>query len=200
MFVLNRRALIDEEGHGFVAREGTSFFDDDVFICYHAVERYVVANVGVLQKDAVFDDRSLAYVHTAEDDGVLYLALDGASVGDHTVADLGGAIILGGRAVADLGKDLTVAISKQIGSHVILEHLHRNVEIAFKRGDGCAETVINIGADVLLFELTCEDIVGKACVAVCDGIGNDVLQIRTADHHQIGVCIVVALCGGGVGK
>ena len=54
--------------------------------------------------------------------------------------------------------------------------------------------------NVLLFELTDQDVMRKACVAVCNGIGNDVLQIRTADNHQIGVCIIAALCGSGVGK
>ena len=48
------------------------------------------------------------------------------------VADLGRAIILGGCAVAHLGEDLTVAISEEVGSYVILKHLHRNVEVAFK--------------------------------------------------------------------
>ena len=163
--------------------ESSSLFDDNVFIGNYAVEMNVVTNVGVLQQDAVFDNRSLAYVYTTEDDGVFYLALNGATVCDHAVADLGGAIVFGGRAVADLGKDLTVTVSKKIGSDVILKHLHRNVEIAFKRVDRCAETVVNVGTDVLLFELTGDDIVGKTCVTVCNGIGYDVLQIGTADNH-----------------
>ena len=65
----------------------SSLFDDNVFIGYHTVEQYVVANISILQKDTVFHNRTAPYVYATEDDGVFDLSLYGTTVGNHAVAD-----------------------------------------------------------------------------------------------------------------
>ena len=120
----NRLSLADEEGHGLVSRKHSVVLDNDVFIADHTVERDVRANVGVLKQNAVFDDRSLSDVYTAEEDGILHRSLNHAAVGNQTVLDACALAVLGGCAVADLGIDLSCVIEESAATRFVLEQLH----------------------------------------------------------------------------
>ena len=96
-----------------MTREGSSVLDNNVLVGDNAVEGDVLARVGVLHEDGVADDRPLANLDAAEDDGVLHRSLNDTAVCNKGVFNDRTGLVASGCGVAVFGEnkwDRTAAV------------------------------------------------------------------------------------------
>lgn len=187
------RILIDEKRLGFVARKDATVADDDVFIGDDAIQINIFAGDGVLHYNAVFDMGVLADLYAAEEYRIFDRALDNAAVRDKRIADDRTGNVGCRCGIANLCEYGAVLYREYRSADIGIEKIHTATVIIGKRANGCEIAVELKGADVMEFAITDEDILCKARISSCNGIGDKLLEIFSADHHNTDANVLKAV-------
>lgn len=97
--------------------------DNNIAVGDDMTERSLGQNASAFHDDAVIDLGALFNHNVAEQDGVLYLALDAAAVGDEAVLYVGFIAVIGRSLVLDAGQDRTGALEYLVAD-ILVEHVH----------------------------------------------------------------------------
>ena len=106
-----------------MSHHGAAITDNNIAVSDDMTERSLGQNASAFHDDAVIDLGALFNHNVAEQDGVLYLALDAAAVGDEAVLYVGFIAVVGRSLVLDAGQDRTGALEYLVAD-ILVEHVH----------------------------------------------------------------------------